>query len=238
MKLIIDIGNTLIKLFLFDNNKILKSKTFSVLKIEDIHNFSEGIIISNGILSSVKNLDQNIKNIISNFDFLFFDNRTRLPINIKYKNSNLLGRDRIAAAVGANHLYPKKNILVLDFGTCLTFDFVNSTGDYLGGRISPGLKMRYRALNQFTSQLPLVKIKKQSDFYGNDTHSSINSGIQEGLKAEISYTIDTFVKENINSCVIFTGGDSFFFEKELKNEIFVVPNLVAIGLHEILKINE
>ena len=127
---------------------------------------------------------------------------------------------------------------MLDFGSCLTADVINKEKEYIGGRISPGLTMRYNALYQFTDQLPLCKMTNTESFIGNDTTSSINSGVQQGMIAEVKEVIDTFRKENKDTVVILTGGDCFFFEKALKNSIFANPFLVMEGLNEILDYNE
>ena len=237
MKLIIDIGNTIIKIALFDNKRMLRVADLNVLSDINIRNFLSGDVVSKGILSSVKEIDDQAIKIIKKYNLLLLDENTLIPIKSHYKTPRTLGKDRIAAAVGAHLSYPSKNILILDLGTCLTIDYVNQAGEYEGGRISPGLTMRYKALHEFTDKLPLAKIKTQSPFFGDDTNSSINSGVQRGMIAEIDAVIDAFMKEKDDFCVIFTGGDCFFFEKELKNQIFANPFLVLEGLREILDYN-
>ncbi len=237
MKLIIDIGNTIIKIALFDNKRMLRVEDLNVLSDINIRDFLSGDVVSKGILSSVKQIDDQAIKIIKKYNLLLLDENTLIPIKSHYKTPRSLGKDRIAAAVGAHLSYPSKNVLILDLGTCLTIDYVNKAGEYEGGRISPGLTMRYKALHEFTDKLPLAKIKTQSPFFGDDTNSSINSGVQRGMIAEIDAVIDAFMKEKEDSCVIFTGGDCFFFEKELKNQIFANPFLVLEGLKEILDYN-
>lgn len=237
MKLIIDIGNTIIKIALFDNKRMLRVADLNVLSDINIRDFLSGDVVSKGILSSVKEIDDQAIKIIKKYNLLLLDENTLIPIKNHYKTPRTLGKDRIAACVGAHLSYPSKNILILDLGTCLTIDYVNQAGEYTGGRISPGLTMRYKALHEFTDKLPLAKIKNKSPFFGDDTNSSINSGVQRGMIAEIDVVIDTFMKEKEDSCVIFTGGDCFFFEKELKNQIFANPFLVIEGLKEILDYN-
>ena len=157
-------------------------------------------------------------------------------VKINYNNINDLGKDRLAAIIGAINLYTNKNILILDIGTCLTIDLVNNN-NYLGGRISPGLDMRYKALNKFTAKLPLCEKISKNLKYGNSTLSSIQSGVQNGMIDEIDTLITEFKQENKNNIVIATGGDCFFFEKELKNSIFADQFLVLRGLNEILDFN-
>ena len=157
--------------------------------------------------------------------------------SINYKTPETLGNDRLAGIVGANKEYPNNNILVIDAGSCITFDFFMH-GKYCGGKISPGLQMRYDALHTFTNQLPQISISDTHFTFGNDTNSSIISGVQQGAIDEMDTVIDTFRKENKDTVVILTGGDCFFFEKALKNSIFANPFLVMEGLNEILDYNE
>ena len=159
MKLIIDIGNTIIKIALFDNKRMLRVADLNVLSDINIRDFLSEDIVSKGILSSVKEIDDQAIKIIKKYNLLLLDENTLIPIKSHYKTPRTLGKDRIAAAVGAHLSYPSKNILILDLGTCLTIDYVNQAGEYEGGRISPGLKMRYKALHEFTDKLPLAKIK-------------------------------------------------------------------------------
>jgi len=168
----------------------------------------------------------------------FLNENTPLPITIDYKTPDTLGRDRIAAVVGASFLFPMQDVLVLDAGTCLTIDFINKRKEYKGGRISPGIGMRYKALNQFTSNLPLCEFSEIRMNIGDDTNSSIISGVQKGILAEVREIINVYKMENKDTIIAVTGGDCFFFEKELKSSIFANPFLVMEGLNEILDYNE
>ena len=145
---------------------------------------------------------------------------------------------RIAAVVGAIYLFPQKDVLIFDAGTCLTIDFANKNKQYLGGRISPGIAMRYHSLHNFTAKLPLLTYDEKYMYLGNDTNTSIISGVQQGIMAEVKSVILDYQSCNHETIIIFTGGDSLFFEKELKNSIFAEPNLVLIGLNEILDYND
>ena len=238
MKLIIDIGNSAVKVALFKDKWLLRTTEIADCSINNITNFLSQEIVFKTILSSVKNIDKQTLEVITHYKAIVLDEKTPLPIKIIYKTPDTLGKDRIAGVVAASCLYKDKNALVLDFGSCLTVDVINKEKEYIGGRISPGLTMRYNALYQFTDQLPLCKITNTESFIGNDTTSSINSGVQQGMIAEVKEVIDTFRKENKDTVVILTGGDCFFFEKELKNSIFANPFLVMEGLNEILDYNE
>ena len=238
MKLIIDIGNTAVKIALFEGDELISSTTLDECALQNILIFVANHTISNTIISSVKALNTDIEKIIKHFDALFLNENTPLPIKIDYKTPITLGRDRIAAVVGASVLFPKQDVLVIDAGTCLTIDFINKEKVYKGGRISPGIMMRYSALHQFTNKLPLCEFSERSMLMGQDTESSIISGVQQGILAEVREIINVYKKENKETIITVTGGDCFFFEKELKNSIFANPFLVMEGLNEILDYNE
>jgi type III pantothenate kinase len=159
-----------------------------------------------------------------------------IPIFTNYNTPETLGKDRLAGIVGANKEYPNKNILVIDAGSCITFDFFMDD-TYCGGRISPGLQMRYDALYTFTNQLPQISISDTHFMIGKDTNSSIISGVQQGAIDEMDAVIDIFRKENKDSVVILCGGDYNFFDKHLKNSIFADPFIVLKGLNIILEFN-
>ena len=164
--------------------------------------------------------------------------RLSLCLILNYKNPETLGKDRIANIVAVSEEYPNKNVVVIDAGTCITYDFINKDQEYLGGRISPGLEMRYKSLNEFTELLPKLSVSGESKFIGDDTESSIYSGVEQGVLSEVNSLIFGFRKENEDLIVVVTGGDTFFFENALKNIIFADQNLVLKGLNIILKYNE
>ena len=238
MKLIIDIGNTAVKTALFEDKQLISSAVLNDCTVQNILFFVGGHSISSTIISSVRALNADTEKIIQYFSALFLNENTPLPIKIDYKTPNTLGRDRIAAVVGASVLFPKQDVLVFDAGTCLTADFVNKEKVYKGGRISPGIMMRYKALNQFTNKLPLCEFSESSMLLGDNTNSSIISGVQQGILAEVRDIINVYKKENKDTIISVTGGDCFFFEKELKSSIFANPFLVMEGLNEILDYNE
>ena len=238
MKLIIDIGNSETKLALFSEKKMERFIRHITLSFEDIEIFIKEKIIQKVIISSVKKNNPLIKRLKTEYDVMILDHHTDIPINNMYKTPESLGKDRLAAVVGASYLYKKKNILIVDLGTCLTFDIINSEKEYIGGRISPGLKMRYLALPHYTDNLPSCDIKRTEKKIGDDTFSSIHTGIQQGMIDELNSFIEAFIKENQHNIVVITGGDYIFFEKALKNTIFAHPFLVLEGLNEILDYND
>lgn len=200
--------------------------------------FIQNYKITSSILSSVKGVDAEISAIVEVYSTEVLSEKTSLPIINNYKTPLTLGKDRLAAVIGASVLYPGKDVLVFDAGTCLTIDFINLDKEYVGGRISPGIEMRYNALHTFTDKLPLIRSEKNALVIGNDTKTSIISGVQQGILAEVKTIISEYKSQNADTFFVFTGGDSFYFEKELKNSIFANPNLVLIGLNEILDYNE
>ena len=238
MKLIIDIGNTAVKIALFKGKQLQNTTILKECTFQNILEFVNNHDISGTIISSVKDINADIEKLIHHFDALLLDFNTLLPIIIDYKTPNTLGKDRIAAVVGASVLFPKQDVLVFDAGTCLTIDFITKEKVYKGGRISPGIEIRYKALHQFTNRLPLCSSSQESVLMGYDTESSIISGVQQGILSEVREIINVYKKENKETIITVTGGDCFFFEKELKNSIFANPNLVLIGLNEILDYNE
>ena len=238
MKLIIDIGNTAVKTALFEGKQLISSASFDECTLLNTLGFVANYTISSAIISSVKVLNDEVEKVIKHFNALFLDEKTPLPITIDYKTPNTLGKDRIAAVAGASKLFPNQDVLVLDAGTCLTIDFISKEKVYKGGRISPGIAMRYKSLHKFTGKLPLCEFSEKSMIMGKDTNSSIISGVQQGILAEVSEIINVYKKENKQTIIAVTGGDCFFFEKELKNSIFANPFLVMEGLNEILDYNE
>tara|TARA_B100000513_G_scaffold179414_1_gene97438 strand:+ start:133 stop:846 length:714 start_codon:yes stop_codon:yes gene_type:complete len=232
-KITLDEGNTSVKLALFDNDTL-------VSKYNNIDlNFVIKLLpkCDRLILSTVKN-KSNFKTLFSNKNFVLLNNSTPLPIKILYKSPTSLGNDRIALAVGAITNFPNKNVLVIDAGTCITYDLINSKKEYLGGSISPGIQMRYNALHQFTSQLPLLECVDTAMLTGVNTEESIHSGIINGVFVEIDGIIQRYKNQYPDIKVIVTGGNAKFFDKGLKNTIFAKPNLLMEGLNKILDYNE
>ena len=234
MKLIIDIGNTLVKYAIFSSDEIVIIYKKNDVEISFIQDLIQKHNVNDVIISSVRDKvdrDFGIKT-------LYLNHLTPLPITINYETPETLGNDRIANVVAASVLYPNKNILIIDAGTCITIDFIDQNKEYQGGRISPGIEMRYKSLHKYTSNLPKLTISNTAQQIGKDTNSSIVSGVEKGVVAEIETIIDDFKNENEDLFVIVTGGDTFFFENTLKNSIFADQNLVLKGLNEILKYNE
>ncbi|MFN8256731.1 MAG: type III pantothenate kinase [Bacteroidales bacterium] len=240
MNLVIDIGNTFTKLFLFSQGKVEYFRQFDTnIEIQFEELFDNRIKPERGIICTVKDLPSKLfeeaRNLVGNLVVL--DEKTRIPVKNCYKTPESLGKDRLAGIAGANNIFPSKNVLAIDAGTAITFDFINESSEYVGGNISPGLGMRFRALNTFTGKLPLIEKKESFGLLGSTTEEAIVSGVQNGIIFEINSYIETLVSHYNDLKVILTGGDCFFFAHKLKYPIFAEPFLVAIGLNRILEYN-
>jgi type III pantothenate kinase len=241
VNLVIDIGNTKTKLAVFSNQKMVQEKIVDELTVELIQSLqNQHINLNKAILSSVKDFSEDVKAyLFSAFDqFIELEKETPIPLSNKYETPETLGKDRLAAAVGANGLFPDTNCLVIDVGTAITIDLVSAKNEYLGGNISPGLEMRYKALNHFTSKLPLLSKNEEFTFIGKNTNQAIHNGAINGIIFEIEGYALKLEAEFPDLKVVLTGGDAIFFAKKLKKTIFVVANLVLVGLNRILEHNE
>lgn len=238
MNLVIDIGNTRTKSGIFSGEELLSQDSFAGITTENIRNIISSHQITNCIYSTVaEEANQLLIDLKKLFPVLLLEEKTLLPFTNKYQTPTTLGNDRKANIAGASKLFPGKNVLAIDVGTCLKTDFINEEGEYLGGSISPGLEMRFKSLNHFTARLPMVAYENFDELTGNSTKNSILSGVINGMKMEIQGFIENYSRKYSNLTVILTGGDAFFFDKNLKNSIFVAPYLSLSGLNEILIYN-
>ncbi len=237
MNLIVDIGNTLSKLAVFEGDMLVSDLVVKEINNNVLAEFISKYTIKNAIISSVnQNLD---KEMLKKHNFLQLTHLTPIPLQIKYKTPTTLGRDRIAGVVAAQTMFSKTDVLVIDMGTCVTYDFINAKGEYLGGAISPGFLMRFKALNQFTGKLPLIDFNEDKlSLIGDSTEKSIISGVYNGLKNEINGTIAQYLSQYKNLKIVVTGGNTNLFDLVPKNRIFADKFLVLKGLNEILKYNE
>lgn len=236
MNLAVDIGNTQIKFGLFEKDELaeLFSGETAIDEVLAKHKIEKAIVSKTGSNDIV---EYKLKE--TSIQTISFSRELNLPIKILYKTPETLGADRIAGSVATNFLYPNRNILKIDFGTCITYDFVNEKGEYLGGAISPGMMMRFKSLHNYTAKLPLVDPMQFSSFEltGTDTSTSILSGVINGIKEEVSGIIKEYDLRLGNLKVVATGGDAGLFVTLLKCEIFARPNLVLEGLNRILNYN-
>jgi type III pantothenate kinase len=238
MYLTIDIGNTSTKTVIFSKDTIKKVSISENLSLKDIKTIFSTYEIRASILSSVAPVKKDVIRFLqSHAAFVQLNSTVKTPVLVLYKTPGTLGSDRLAAVTGASKLFPGKNVLVIDAGTCIKYDFISSKKEYAGGSISPGLKMRFQALHNFTARLPLIEPGKMNDFIGTSTKNSILTGVQQGIINEINGFIGLYKKRFGSLKVILSGGDSLLFAGHIKSSIFAAPNLIHIGLHEILKSN-
>lgn len=240
INLVIDIGNTRTKLALFNQHDLMFNVPVEHLTVNHIQMLKyEHVQMNKAILSSTRKVDEQLVQFLrENFEqFIELDHTTRLPIANLYETPETLGKDRLAAAIGANELFPDQNILVIDAGTAITYDLVSANNQYLGGNISPGLQMRFKALNEFTGKLPLVESSNYYPEIGKNTTEAVRAGVQNGILFEIERTIELFANNYPDLRVILTGGDSVFIDQLLNEDVLVHLNLTLIGLNRILEFN-
>jgi type III pantothenate kinase len=238
MNLIVDIGNSSTKLAVYEGREKLSVSRINELSCEELDKELSGFMIKRAIVSSVKKLPPFISDLFfANFPFVHvLSYKSRLPFKIKYETPETLGSDRIAAVAGAFNLFHGAEILVIDAGTAITFDFL-SAGIYKGGNISPGLTMRFKALNKYTGNLPLISSINEFTFPGRNTTDAILAGVITGMTYEINEYIRTFEKKNTDFRIILTGGDSGYFRDKINYQLTYLPDIVIDGLNYILEYN-
>ncbi|MGQ1787870.1 MULTISPECIES: type III pantothenate kinase [unclassified Saccharicrinis] len=243
MNLVIDQGNTFTKIGVFDKGNLIHSDSVKKIDKSVLEIVQSNYSINKTIISSVQTDYSNAEElklelgINSHIDLHILSETSLLPIKSIYKTPRSLGKDRIAALVGAFNLFKGHPKLIIDAGTAITIDFLDADNTFTGGNISPGIQTRFNALHQNTKQLPLLKLNPESPFMGLSSEEAIWSGVQNGVIFEVDSYIEHFNRLNINAKSILTGGDAYFFAKNLKNPIFVNPNLVQTGLNTILEYN-
>ena len=236
MNICIDIGNTNSKLGIFDGSQLIDEKPN--LSDRAIIKFLNDVRPQAILISSVhKGIGKIVDRCRRISTTIVLDHQTPLPVKINYQTPATLGVDRIAAAVGAAALYKGENNLVIDIGTCITYDLVDGSGVYHGGGISPGVEMRLKAMHKFTSGLPLVAAKGMPDLIGKTTRECMLSGVFHGTAAELEGIIWRYRQFFDQLNIIICGGAANFFESKIKDDIFAIPNLVLVGLNHILRYN-
>jgi type III pantothenate kinase len=234
--LVIDWGNTRIKAAIFVEQKLEEKFLFN--EPSELYAFLSEHHFAHTLISSVNKPAQEVlKKINATGKKLSLSIDLPLPIKIEYATPHTLGVDRIAAACGAIELFPLHNTLVIDAGTCVNYEFVDSNSRYWGGAISPGIEMRFKAMNTFTARLPLVSLNKEVDLIGNSTESCMQSGVMNGIVGEVEGMIDRYKEKYPELKVVLCGGDAPLFENRLKPTIFAAPDLVLMGLNRILRYN-
>lgn len=238
MNLTLDIGNTHTKIIVFNDTIPVYRKIVRHLKVAHIRSIINRLPIEYCALSSVVTIPGPLLKYLKSIPhFINLSATTPLPLINKYKTPETLGSDRIANAVAGGFLFPEKNVLIIDAGTCIKYDFVNNKNQYLGGSIAPGMEMRFKALHQFTGKLPLVGYDHPEDFIGNSTLTAVQSGVIRGMTAEIQGISALYKKRFKGLKIILTGGDVFRFADDLNLSIFAAADLVNMGLNEIIRFN-
>ncbi len=239
MYLIIDIGNTRVKAASFKADKLINVIHFRLDNFQVIiQDIAANHYIEKAIISSVGRLSKKDSKLLHHlFDCMSLNNETSIPFTNKYATPKTLGVDRLALTAAAATQFSNQNVLIIDAGTCITYDIITADNQYLGGAISPGVKIRYRSLKDYTSNLPLLEKQIPMEFVGNTTNSSIHSGVVNGVCRELDGVISQYAEAYKKLTVVLTGGDAEFLSGQLKNSIFVRPFFLLEGLYTILKYN-
>ncbi len=236
MRLALDIGNTRVKAALFDNHELVSTDTFeATFSASALQSYWKKNGIQSAIYSSTRHHNDKLIDFINGYDKVFGVRECQpYSFEMGYKTPETLGMDRIAAVAFAKHFYANKNCLIIDAGTCITYDILRSDGYYMGGNISPGLWMRLEAMAHFTGRLPLVSLEDTKKTIGKNTNEAILIGALKGAQKEVQGFVRMYRNKLKNLNVLLTGGDRLYFVNCLKSKIFAHPNLVPRGLNEIL----
>ncbi len=239
MLLAIDVGNTKVKAAVFENNTLLHKEIFETNQFKKAIDkiLKEYPFIKNMIVASVGKIEKDAF-LYFKIKVLFITNSDKFPFQNLYRTPNTLGIDRLVLSAGAVIKYSKQNRLIIDAGTCVTYDFVDENDNYLGGAISPGIRLRYEALHNYTAKLPLLSKEEPINIIGNATNQSIHSGVINGLTHEIDGFINIYSNNYKNFIIILTGGDSDFLAKRLKNTIFANSNFLLESLNQLFQYNQ
>ncbi len=240
MNLVVDIGNNFFKLGIFENSNLVfsffdKNDKIDVEIEKIIRSYTK---ITSALISNVSSIK--INDILNKLNIKIYelDSTFIFPFKLNYKTPESLGNDRLALAAAATILFPNSNNLVIDAGTCITIDFIDNNNHFMGGSISPGVKMRYDSLNHYTANLPLLKSENNFNYPGDSTNASIHAGIIGGVSNEINGFIKQINSRNDKVNVILTGGDAKILSKTLKITIFANQNFILEGLNSILNLNK
>lgn len=237
--MIIDIGNTVAKLVAFDGDEPVEEIRTCNDSLSALGAFATKYAFTHGIVGTVKGMTAEAEEQLRSLKIpiLRFSPQTPVPITNRYKSPETLGADRLAAAVGASSLKPGKDLLIIDAGTCVTYEVIDAKGNYWGGNIAPGMQMRLRSLNEFTAKLPLVSAEGDVPGMGYDTETAIRSGVLRGMKYEIEGYIRSMRRKYPHLLVFLTGGDKINFDTTIKSIIFADKFIVPRGLNKILDYN-
>lgn len=238
MNLTIDIGNTQTKLGFFDGLELQSIENFSSTETIQWHSILDTHKITHSILSQVGNVQLDLETLYNNTQCVEVNHQLQLPFTSNYDPFENLGIDRLVGLAAAAYLFPRENVLIIDAGTCITYDLMTAKAHHIGGVISPGLMMRYKAMHRFTHQLPNLDIKEPSSFPPTNTDEAMHHGVISSVVAEIEAFISRFATSTPTFRIILTGGDASFLSKRVKNGILADENFLAIGLNLLLETNK
>ena len=240
MNLIVDVGNTFVKFAIYSDADLIYKISFELSEFQKQYKTLKKDYpkLNSAIISSVGRLSKKqIELIYKDFKVLELSSDTKLPFKNLYETPKTLGVDRMALVSASVNQFPDNNVLIIDAGTCITYDFITKDNHYLGGAISPGIRLRYKTLNNLTANLPLLETEAPINIIGNSTKTSIHSGVVFGIIKEIDGVIDDYKEKYSDLTVILTGGDTKFLSNQLKNSIFANSNFLLDGLNFILDFN-
>ena len=243
MNLCIDQGNSRIKVALFrEDGKLVKSFIYRSFHSTEVERLFSLYPVTDSIISSVTNIEPAVINSLHRLSkrAILFDHNTPVPIRNLYDTPQTLGQDRLAAAVGANALYPNANLLIIDAGSAITYDFVSAEGEYFGGNIAPGIKMRLTVLKQMTKKLPLVEVEENQliPLFGKNTNDAIAAGVIRGIVFEVKGYMRTLSEKVGDFITIIAGGSAPYIINNLQQKVQNEKHLVLIGLNRILEFNK
>ncbi len=229
--LCLDFGNTRKKCAIFNDNNLVEVIVLNDNDVADIENIINQYMPSKSILSSVINHSPDVENLLSNkTHFHKLNYQSKLPITTPVGKPETIGADRLAICSAVANMFPQQHNLGIGLGTCITYNFINKFGEFLGGSISPGMKMRFKAMNDYTALLPVIEAQHQFPLIGYDTKTNLLSGVLYGLAKEIDGVVDLYKEKYDKLNVVLTGGDAAFFSQHVTNKIIYEPNLLFKGL--------
>lgn len=232
----IDFGTSSVKIGVFEGYLLVHK--YKGVRIEEVKDIIDKHKPARIMVCSVSHKYEELEEILSGYSLAYLNSKTRLPFSLEYSTVDTLGKDRIAAVAGAQYMFPKKNCLIIDAGSCITYEVLTSDNKYLGGAISPGIDIRFKSLHNFTANLPLLKREDNVKLTGNSTQSSIQSGVIWGITSEIREIIRIYSNKLPDLQLVICGGDANYLAELLKIELKVAPDLVLVGLINLLNYNE
>lgn len=237
MNLTIDAGNSRVKTGVFDGRKMVEIQSFESVNAWQLQEIFEKFNIRHSIITNTRDLTEELRQFLEKSGTLLLTESTKLPISNLYETPETLGRDRLAGAIAAYMSQPGIHHLIFDLGTAMTINYVNQNGEFMGGNISPGFEMRLKAMHHFTDKLPLVSFDNEPTMFGVNTRSALSNGALHGVIAEVQYYTAIFSQQFEPLQATITGGNSDFIHHYLDDSYVINPDLVTLGLNEILLVN-